>query len=111
VSSVYKGTCYPSLDEAKLVHCSDMASSTVLPSGTLTSTFCPSPTASTLTIEVRENGSVVRTVSQPWPDYPTCGYDGATFTTDFFLAAILLLVTIFGIKKLMDLFNNHTERD
>jgi len=108
MGALYKNVCYSNQDYARAEACSDF-SSNVMATTNLYTSECTSTvfTGTTMNICKRTNGGTCTTITQPWPQTPSCAHDGGvTLAYDWFLASIAFLVICWGGKKLIQLFDH-----
>jgi hypothetical protein len=108
--ALYKNVCYPTVEAARQEACSSFDTK-VMATTNLYTSECTSTVFNTanMTICKRTNGGTCANVSQPWPVTPNCTYDGGvTLAYDWFLASIALVITVWGGRKLIQLFDQPT---
>lgn len=104
---LYKGVCYADLPTAKVQVCSDSttqweATTTIYTSACTTTDF----SAATFNVCRRTDGGTCTNVTMQYPTFQACDH---VYTTDvigdWFLAALVLFVGLFGLKELYNLFS------
>lgn len=110
MGALYRDTCYPTQDQARAQACATfdakVMQSTVLYTAECTSTVF---SGAAMSICKRTNGGACTTVNQPWPVTPACDHDGGvTLSLDYFYAAMAFLVVVWGLKRLLQLFDRPT---
>jgi hypothetical protein len=103
--ALYKGVCYPTVQDARNAACSDHYH-VFSASGALTREWCINSTGSTAMMVQREvNGSSSYSVIN-YPYMPSCNHSGGVDYAAYWMgAALLLFVTLFGIRRLIELFS------
>ncbi len=105
-----KGTCYPSLSDARQSACNDYP--LIWGSGNNARSLTCSPsidlTAAQMTMCRSTDGGACTTQSQPWPYMAECAYSGGSdLALDWGVVSITLFVTIWAGKQLIRLFEHH----
>lgn len=112
MGALYQNVCYPTQEAARAQACSTFDAK-VMATTNLYTTECTSTafTGTTMTLCKRTNGGTCTNINQPWPVTPVCDHDGGvSLSYDYFLAVIPALCVIWGLKKLIELFNTpHTD--
>lgn len=104
---LHKGVCYPTVELAKAGVCSD-APQPVLVNGDVLAASCTSTDFSLTTYDfvTTINGVADNTVSLSYPPFPDCDHTYTTGLIGAWLAAALTLAaTLWGLRKLIDLFS------
>lgn len=111
MGALFQGVCYPDIEQAKQAACSAM-SATWGAGENVFSIECASTSFTGPTFDVcrRENGGQCSTISYPAPSFPDCDFSGGVdFATEWLYLLLPVMVTLWGIKKLITLFD--TNRD
>jgi hypothetical protein len=109
MGALYEGVCYPTKAEAQRQVCSGHnefwgSTTTVYTSRCTTTAF--SETATTFVACIQTNGGACTNRTLTYPVFASCDYDGGVNLANYWLgAALLLFVTLFGVKKLISLFS------
>lgn len=110
---LHQNVCYPALEQAQLAACSG-ASLTWGDGSSVFVASCTDSTGQDMSLRVCQDGGKNKNctvVSQPWPIFHDCDFDGGTYlATAWFGAAFLLAVTILGFKHLLGLFDGRYEK-
>ena len=107
---LFKGVCYPSLEQARGEYCSQSFPYFFTNDGGSYSLECSSginynDNQALLTKMNLDTGKSIN-YSVAWPNMPECEYTGgASIMSDYFPVFMLLFLTIFGYKQIMALFN------
>lgn len=103
--SLYKGVCYPSVSDAQAAACSDHHH-TWSSGADLITEHCTAAAPSLMDTLRCVNGSSCTTSTSPYPSFPACDYAGGIdLAWTWFLAAMLLFATLWGIRRLIALFD------
>lgn len=103
---LYQGVCYADLPTAKTQVCSNASQqwesgTTIYTSACTTTDF----NAATYAVCRRTNGGTCTNVTMQYPTFQACDH---VYTSDvigdWFLAALVLFVTLWGVKELYNLF-------
>lgn len=114
MGSLYKGICYPTVEQARSDYCQSL--NQVWGSGTSYATLTCINTDFTpsypLTLCKRVDLGQCTYSTRPYPYFPDCNYSGSTdLAYEWFLMAFGLLVVVWGGKQLIKLFDQHHDRD
>ena len=113
MAALFQGVCFPTVEAAKQAACS--ASAHVWGSGlssysiecASTSFFGPS-----MDLCKRVDGGSCLTLQQPYPDFPACDFSGgADMAMDWMYAVLPVLATLWGLKKLAEIFSSNSKDD
>lgn len=107
MGALFRNVCYQSQEDARAQACNTFDSK-VMVSANLYTSECTSTayTGATMTICKRTNGGACTNVSQPWPVTPSCDYaGGSTLALDWFYVLVVVLCLVYGIKRLIALFD------
>ncbi|PKO69006.1 MAG: hypothetical protein CVU22_06310 [Betaproteobacteria bacterium HGW-Betaproteobacteria-16] len=64
-----------------------------------------------MTLCVQQDGASCTNYVQAYPPFPECDFDGGTaLASAWFGAALLLAVTLYGLKNLLGLFDGRHEK-
>lgn len=110
MGALFRDTCYPTQEIARAQACA-MFDAKVMASSNLYTSECTSTvfTGATMAICRRTNGGNCTTSNQPWPITPACEHDGGvSLSLDYFYAALAFLVVVWGLKRLLQLFDRPT---
>lgn len=110
---LHQGVCYPELPQARREVCGQ-ASQQWQSGSTIYTSSCTSTDFNTdsMTVCRRADGGACNTVAIPYPSFPSCDHSaGADLAYDWGIAAIAILVVIYGGKQLMRLFEVHHNPD
>lgn len=111
MGALFNGVCYPDAIQAKQAACSAMsatwgAGSSIYTSECATTDF----TGPTFDICRRENGGQCQLITYPSPSLPECGFSGGVdFATEWMFLLLPVMVSLWGIKKLNNLFDTNRE--
>lgn len=111
---LHKGVCYPAQADARQAACSDYPLIWAVGSSSYSLSCSASVDLSAASMSMCKSidGGECVTVSQAWPSMPDCDYSGgAAVALDWGLVSMALLVTIWGWKKLIRLFDTHHNPD
>jgi hypothetical protein len=110
MGALFKGVCYPSQEQARAEACTQFDAK-VMATTNLYTTECTSTvfTGVTMALCKRTNGGTCAVVNQPWPVTPACDHDGGvSLSLDYFYAALGFIVVVWGLKRLLQLFDRPT---
>lgn len=100
----FKGTCYPTQPEAAAQLCQDVSYYGTNNSGQPVVHHCTGYTATQYTVSKQINTTTTnQTINLP--TFQTCSYDGATLYGDYLYLSLLVLPTIWIVKKLLNIFD------
>lgn len=112
MGALYRDTCYPTQEAARAQACATFDAK-VMATTNLYTTECTSTvfTGATMSLCKRTNGGACTSITQPWPVTPACDHDGGvSLSLDYFYAVLALFVVVWGLKKLLQLFDRpHVE--
>lgn len=111
MGALFKGVCYPDVLAAKQAACSSM-SATWGSGSSVFSLECASSDFSGPTFDVcrRENGGECQMLVYPAPTFSECGFSGGVdFASEWLYLLLPVIVTLWGIKKLIGLFDINRE--
>lgn len=108
---LHSNVCYSSLESARSVAAASFEARSMVGADLFTAEVVSSGLDPAMTICKRQNGGACVLVDQPWPVMADCDYaGGVSLSYDYFLVAITLLLTVWGGKKLLQLFDTaHNE--
>lgn len=104
---LHKGVCYPDLPTVKAEFCAQQWATW----GNTTTAYTFECTASNFALTTwsscrKSNGGACSSFTHAYPTFPTCNWEQqSSFSLDYGLLAMALLVTIWGGKQLINLFN------
>lgn len=108
---LHKGVCYPTAELARADVCSQAAHVSLVGQDVHTSR-CTSTdyTQSLYDFLVEVNGATVNSYSLAYPDFPPCDHTYSGGLIGAWLgAAMLLAATLWGLRKLIDLFSGRLD--
>lgn len=111
MSALYRGVCYPSVEAARQQTCSASSvtwgdGSSVFTSECVTTDF----TAPSMQICKREDGGPCITLTQQYPPFPACEHSGGVdLAADWLYLVLPTIVILWGIKRIIGLFDNNRE--
>lgn len=109
--ALFNGVCYPDAGAAKQAACS--ATSATWGSGSSVFTVeCASSDFTGPTFDVcrRQDGGACQILVYPAPTLPECGFSGGVdFATEWLYLVLPVIVSLWGIKKLIGLFDTNRE--
>ncbi len=108
---LHKGVCYPTQELARADVCSEVAHVALVGEDVYASSCTSSDfTLASYDVLTTINGTPSRTVSLSYPDFPTCDHTYTTGLIGAWLgAAMLLAATLWGLRKLIDLFSGRLD--
>lgn len=111
MSALYRGICYPSVEAARQQACSG-ASSIWGDAGNVITVDCVSTSFAAPTMQLckRVNGGQCETIIQDYPPFPDCEFSGGVdIALEWMYLVLPIIATLWGIKKLIGLFDTNRE--
>ncbi|MDO5625732.1 MAG: hypothetical protein Q4G71_13710 [Pseudomonadota bacterium] len=109
MSALYQGICYPSNAEAKQAACSAI-SARWGDGASIYTVECTSSSGPTMNICKRQDGGVCQIITQDYPDFPSCEHSGGTdMAMDWLYLVLPLMAALWGLKRLMRIFDTNRE--
>lgn len=101
---LYKGVCYATQQDARVAACSDHYYLMPTASGTVRE-WCISSTGSSMMVQ-KDVAGTSSYFFVSYPSMPDCNHSGGVDYAAYWMgAALLLFVTLFGIRRLIELFS------
>ena len=112
MGALYKNVCYPSSSDVRKEFCSAYGS-TQIQGGTLYSSECAVAVTGDdlelMTVCKRVDGGSCAYVAVPYPEAIDCDFSGGvSLGMDWMYVAMSLVVTVWGLRKLIKLFDTNT---
>jgi hypothetical protein len=118
MGTLHKGVCFSSLQEAQQAFCSDFQSAYFDATGAGTVASCTSVSQVSYTITRAITSKVgnspnfttsYSSLNYNWPAFQSCDYSASSdLILDYFAAALVLFIVVFGAKRLLRIFDTPT---
>lgn len=111
MGALYKGVCYPTTAQAQAEFCASFSITGTDSNGTVIEARCTVAGATTPTIRKFYNGvNPVTLTGYQYPSFSNCDHSGGTdLVNDWLLGSLVVVATIWGLRRLIELFSTPTD--
>ena len=112
MASLFRGVCYPTVETARQQACSAASDTSIVSGGSVVSLECASTdfTGPAMALCKRVDGGQCLTIVQDYPAFPDCDFSGGVdLALEWMYLVLPVVVGLWGIKKLINLFGENRE--